>query len=79
MQIRKCRQCGGSNAVRVRESEAKHGSHLYSMAWFQCSACADVSFSYDRVAESPVSVAAPTAQPIVEDESPSAPEAVLTP
>jgi hypothetical protein len=56
---RPCRQCGFARAPRVRESVTCHGSHRYTMRWYLCPECQDVSFTY-RVEVAPL-VATPAA------------------
>jgi hypothetical protein len=75
---RLCRECGCAYAAKVRESVNIRGPHEYTMRWYICPDCRDVSFSYRISGTSPQVRSSEPGAHGIEADAPAAEEAALS-
>jgi hypothetical protein len=76
--MRLCRECGCAYAAKVRESVSVRGPHEYTMRWYICPDCRDVTFSYRISDASPRSRSSESGAVGPEADVQSTEEAALT-
>jgi hypothetical protein len=74
--MQQCRRCNDVSVEVVRESISRRGTHVYTIFWFRCPHCQEVSLRYRRLRDLPDNLAptaASTAQESSEDRAPALP------